>query len=71
MSKIAENMLQILDPFSTIRLWTVSYGGWNGGWFKSFWLKSSAYRFAKSRNEPFVGIQNEITEETFWMRKPE
>lgn len=55
----------LLKPAYTTKKWTVDYGSWSSGRFKSFWFKGEAMEFAKKRRAQrralFVHIKNEIT----------
>ncbi len=56
----------------TTRLWTVNYGNWTEGRFKSFWTYSRALRFALPQKTLFVTVRNEATgEEIIVRRNPE
>jgi hypothetical protein len=54
---------------STLRLWRVDYGDWNGGRLRNFWLKKNAWKFAHTRSDIFVSIHNNVTNECIKVRE--
>ena len=53
----------ILDPRSTIRLWTVNGSTWSSGEFRSFWRKKKAFELAEKWKNSwnFVSVMEELT----------
>ena len=60
-----------LDPFCTVRRYSVDYGGWNGGMCKDFWFFKNALKFAKTRHEIFVDIHDYKTMRSLRIRGEE
>ena len=58
-----KNLLEALDPTTTIKLWTVSLMGWSRGTFKSFWFKKNALKYADENKDSaiFVKLKDEST----------
>lgn len=55
-----------LNPFK--KVWEVSCGDWVGGNCEFFRTLKEATQYAKTRNDIFVDIENEQTEESFRVR---
>jgi len=59
-------LLRIINPTTTIRLWTAEGMDWSGGRFKSFWLKRNALKVVEEFKEwyLFVDLICELTGKT-------
>ena len=57
------SLIDIIDPRTIIRLWTVHCRDYDGGVFHSFWLKRNALQFAKAQSPRwlFIDLENEWT----------
>lgn len=60
----------IIDPITTIRLWTVDGSDWYRGRFKSFWLKRNALKCVEEFKHIylFVDLKNEWTGKSIRVR---
>lgn len=56
-------LLEMINPLVSTRFWTVDAMNFWGGQFKSFWIKSSALKYANKMKVkyPLVTLTNELT----------